>query len=223
MRLRTSVIALAVAAIVILAPRAARSQDVDAALVIAIDVSGSVNAERFELQRRGVAETIASAEFIEAVSLGPRHGVAIVVFEWSGVGERQVVVPWTVLRMAEDAEAAAARLLEAPRAFSGSTAVGEAIHFAIDLLAVAPAANRRVIDVSGDGRVNSGRPAGPARDAAVAAGIVINGLPILDVEVGLEDWYRENVQGGDGSFTLPARTLRDFRRALLAKLIREIS
>jgi hypothetical protein len=220
MRLRTSVIALAVAAIVILAPRAARSQDVDAALVIAIDVSGSVNAERFELQRRGVAETIASAEFIEAVSLGPRHGVAIVVFEWSGVGERQVVVPWTVLRMAEDAEAAAARLLEAPRAFSGSTAVGEAIHFAIDLLAVAPAANRRVIDVSGDGRVNSGRPAGPAR---VAAGIVINGLPILDVEVGLEDWYRENVQGGDGSFTLPARTLRDFRRALLAKLIREIS
>src|SRR4051794_21561714 len=107
MRLRAGAILLAIAAIIGFAPCAARSQDVDAALVIAIDVSGSVNAERFELQRQGVAETIASAEFIEAVSRGPRHGIAIAVFEWSGVGEQSVVVSWTVLRMAEDAEAVA--------------------------------------------------------------------------------------------------------------------
>jgi hypothetical protein len=222
-RLTANLVAAVLAAVTLFGPSSARSQEIDAALVMAIDVSGSVNTDRFELQRRGVAQTIASPEFIEAVSRGRHHAVAIAVFEWSGVGEHEVVVPWTILRTAEEAGAVASRVLGAPRAFSASTAVGEAIYFAVGLLASAPDVERLVIDVSGDGRVNSGRPAGPARDAAVDAGAVINGLPILDVEVGLEDWYRENVQGGDGSFTMPARTLSDFRDALLAKLIREIS
>ena len=207
----------------VLGPTAAFSQEVDAALVLAIDVSGSVTEERFELQRRGAAEAFASAEFIEAISQGPHHAVAIAVFEWSGVGEQAVVVPWIRIRTAEEARAFAAQLLAAERAFSTFTAVGEAIHFAVDLLGTAPSAGRRVIDVSGDGSDNEGRQAGPARDRAVAAAIVVNGLPILDVEPGLEEWYRKNVQGGHGSFTIPARSLADFRNALLAKLIREIS
>lgn len=207
----------------VLGPTAAFAQEADTALVLAIDVSGSVSEERFELQRRGAAEAFASAEFVEAVSQGPHHAVAIAVFEWSAAGQQEVVVPWTVIRTAEEAESFAARLLAARRAFSQWTAVGEVIYFATDLLGTAPSADRRVIDVSGDGRVNAGRPAGPARDIAVADGIILNGLPILDVEPGLEEWYRDNVQGGYGSFTIPARSLSDFRRALLAKLIREIS
>jgi hypothetical protein len=133
------------------------------------------------------------------------------------------VVPWTVVRSAEDASAIAERLVAAPRAFNGSTAVGEAIYFATELLAAAPAAERRVIDVSGDGSFNAGRGTHVARNAAVAAGIVINGLPILGEEEGLEAWYRENVQGGARSFTLPARSAEEFRDTLLAKLLREIS
>ena len=202
---------------------AARAQEVDTAVVLAIDVSGSINNERFELQRRGAAEAFASPAFVEAVSAGGHHAVAIAVFEWSGVGQQEVIVPWTVVRTAEEAQAVAARLLAAERAFSHSTAVGDAISFAVDLLATAPASERRVIDVSGDGRNNAGPPADRARDRALTAGAVVNGLPILDVEIDLEEWYRHNVQGGEGSFTMPARSHRDFSDALLAKLIREIS
>lgn len=204
-------------------PAAVFAQEADTALVLAIDVSGSVSPQRFELQRRGAAEALESADFIEAVSQGPHHAVAVAVFEWSGVGRQEVIAPWTLIRTAEEAEAFAERLLAARRAFSDWTAVGEAIYFAIDLINAAPHADRRIIDVSGDGRVNMGRPAGPARDTAVSDGIVVNGLPILDVEEGLEEWYRDNVQGGDGSFTIPARTISDYRNALLAKLIREVS
>jgi hypothetical protein len=219
MRLRSIIVAVAL----LFVPRLAVAQEVDVSLVLAIDVSASVTAERFELQRRGTAQAVASAEFAEAVSRGPRHAIAIAVFEWSGMGEQTVVIPWTVVRSTEEASAVAERLLVVPRAFNGSTAVGEAIYFAADLLASAPEAERRVIDVSGDGRANAGRNASAARDLAVADGNIINGLPILDVEEGLEVWYRENVQGGDRSFTQPARTLTDFQQALLTKLVREIS
>lgn len=221
MRLRSMFLVLALAAG--LAPRLAAAQEVDTALALAIDVSGSVTNERFEIQRRGIAEALMSADFIETVSRTARHAVAIAVFEWSGYGEQTVVVPWTIVRSEETAAAIAAQIIAAPRAYNGSTGVGEAIEFGIDLLAKGPSAERRVLDVSGDGRVNAGGPADRARDAAVAAGITVNGLPILDVEEGLEAWYRANVQGGPRSFTMPARTLADFREALLAKIVREIS
>lgn len=223
MRLRSIVFAAALALAAGIAPRISAAEEVDTTLVLALDVSGSVTTERFELQRRGVAEALMSADFIEAVSGSPRHAIAIAVFEWSGYGEQSVIVPWTVVRSAEAAEAVAQLLVTAPRAYNGSTAVGEAIEFAASLLAKGPPAERRIIDVSGDGRANAGGPAGTARDAAVAAGITVNGLPILDVEEGLESWYRANVQGGPRSFTMPARTLTDFREAFLAKLVREIS
>jgi hypothetical protein len=222
MQLKATLIAIGLLAFMS-GPSSADADVVDAALVLAIDVSGSVNPERFELQRRGAADAVSSSEFIEAVSSGRHHAIALVVFEWSGVGQQQVIVPWTMVRTAEEAYTVAARLLAAERAFADSTAVGEAIYFGLEVLATAPPAERRVIDVSGDGRVNAGRPASVARDMAVSDGVVVNGLPILDVEVGLEEWYRAHVQGGPGSFTLPARSLRDFRDALLTKLIREIS
>jgi hypothetical protein len=223
MRLRSIAFAAALALAAGSAPRIAAAQEVDAALVLALDVSGSVTTERFELQRSGAADALMSSDFIEAVSRSPRHAVAIAIFEWSGYGEQSIVVPWTIVRSAEEAATIAEAVRAAPRAYNGSTAVGEAIEFAAGLLAKGPSAERRVIDVSGDGRANAGGPANAARDAAVAAGIIVNGLPILDVEEGLEGWYRANVQGGARSFTMPARTLIDFREALLAKIVREIS
>jgi hypothetical protein len=223
MRLRSIVLVAALALCAGVLPRLAAAQEVDAALVLALDVSGSVTTERFEIQRRGVAEAFRSPEFIEAVSRGPRHAIAVAVFEWAGYGEQSVAVSWTVVRTAETAMAVADQLLAAPRAYNGSTAVGEAIDFAAFLLAAGPSAERRIIDVSGDGRANAGGPANAARDAAVAVGIIVNGLPILDVEEGLEGWYRTNVQGGARSFTMPARTVTDFREAILAKIVREIS
>jgi len=220
---RIAKLVTALAAALLLGASQARAAEVDVALVVAIDVSASVTPDRFELQRRGIADTIASPEFIEAVSRGPRHAVALTVFEWSGVRESEVVVPWTTVQSAEDAASVSKRLAAAPRRLSGSTAVGEAIWIALDLLDRAPPAERQVIDVSGDGRANAGRATWEARDEAVRRGAIVNGLPILDVEIGVEDWYRDNVQGGPRSFTMPARTLGDFTRALLAKLIREIS
>lgn len=222
MSLRSVVFALVVATVGLL-PRLALAEEVDTALALALDVSGSVTTERFDIQRRGVAEALTSADFIETVSRNPHHAVAIAVFEWSGYGEHSIIVPWTIVHSAESAAAVADLLLAAPRAFNGSTAVGEAIEFATDLMAKGPEAERRVIDVSGDGRVNAGGPANVARDAAVAAGITVNGLPILDVEEGLEAWYRANVQGGPRSFTMPARTIEDFRASFLSKIVREIS
>jgi hypothetical protein len=219
MRLRSILLAVALQ----LAAVTACAQEVDTALVLAFDVSASVSEERFEVQRRGAAEALAAADLAETISQGRRQAVAVAVFQWSGVGEQKLVIPWTIVRTAEDAGAIAERLSAAPRAFNGSTAVGEAIYFAAGLFAGAPAAERRVIDVSGDGSYNAGRGTHVARDAAVAAGIVVNGLPILGEEEGLEAWYRENVQGGARSFTLPARSAAEFRDTLLAKLLREIS
>ena len=222
MRRRSILLALALV-LVGAAPRPDDDTEVDTALVLAFDVSGSVSEDRLELQRRGAAEALRSAAFIEAVSRGPRHGIAIAVFEWAGYGEQQVIVGWTTVRSAETATAIAENLLAAPRLFNGPTAVGEAINFGAALLDTAPKAERRVIDVSGDGRANAGSSTTEARDAAVAIGITINGLPILDVEEGLDRWYRTNVQGGPRSFTMPARTIDDYRESLLAKILREIS
>jgi hypothetical protein len=149
--------------------------------------------------------------------------VAIAVVHWSGPSNQRVTVPWTVLRSAGDAEELARAIEAMPRAFSDFTAIGDAIDFTVRLLAAAPAAERRVIDVSGDGANNSGGMVEVARDAAVAAGIVINGLPILGNEPGLEDYYRDRVIGGEGAFLIAAEDPGDFPRAMRAKLEREIA
>jgi Protein of unknown function (DUF1194) len=149
--------------------------------VLAADVSRSIDQEEFELQRRGYAAAVTSARFLKAIASGPHGAVALCFVEWAGVGEKAVVADWTVIRDGEGAAEFAKVLLEAPRSSMGRTAIGDALDFAVSQLeTVKLSPERRVIDVSGDGTSNSGRLVTGARDDAVAKGITINGLAIIN-------------------------------------------
>ena len=147
------------------------------------------------------------------------------MFQWTGPSLQRLVVPWTAVGDAASAVAFAGRLDGLSRElFGGGTSISGAIDLAMRLFAQAPfAAPRRVIDVSGDGRNNSGRPSGDARDDAVAAGVVINGLPILTVEPDLEETYRTAVIGGAGSFVIAIDSYDQFAAAIRRKLVSEIA
>lgn len=216
------------AAALLLGGAAARAEDataeVDLALVLAIDASGSVSTERFRLQRQGYAAALESGEMLRAIETGAHGRIAVTVVEWSGMAQQAQVTDWTLVHDAASAGRLAAAVAELPRLFGDSTSIGSAIAFSVRLLARSGyRATRQVIDVSGDGRDNNGLPAAPARDAAVAAGITINGLPILDVEIGLDTYYRENVIGGPGAFVMVADDISAFAAAIAAKLEREVA
>src|SRR6266852_3887728 len=202
-------------------PAAAKS--VDLALVLAVDVSGSVNNERFELQRRGYAEAFASREVMEAIAAGENHAIAVTLVEWSGAGHQRQIVGWTLVESAASAESFGSAIAEASRAFSDWTSISGAIDYSVALFAEAQVdAMRRVIDISGDGN-NNGRSVTEARDAAVDAGITLNGLPILTEYPDLDAYYRDNVIGGPGAFALAASNFNSFGAAILGKLVREIA
>src|SRR5690242_19307061 len=159
----------------------AHAETVDLLLVLAADVSRSTDDGEFNLQRKGYANAITDPEVLSAIIGGKHHAIAVTFVEWSGDREQQVVVDWTVVRDGEAAAAMASAIMAAPRSFIGRTATGAAIDFAVQRLQASPAeSERRVIDVSGDGTSNAGRPVTEARDAAVAAGITINGLAIIN-------------------------------------------
>ena len=222
------------------AGRRARAADqaVDVLLVLAVDVSLSISEARFELERRGYAEAFSDPRVLRAIAEGPNARIGVALFDWAGPGEQQIAVDWTVIASAQDAAAFAATLGAAPRPFYGRTAIGSALEFATALLARAPfRSERKVIDISGDGTGNAGRPIAEAREAAVAAGATINGIVILtDPEGmpgflrehtnpagGLAAYYRSFVIGGEGAFVMSAESFEAFGRALIAKLVREIS
>ena len=212
---------------------------VDAAVVLAADVSRSIDDGEFVLERRGYADAIQSSKLMDVISTGRNGAIALAYVEWAGESEQKVVVDWTVIRKPGDASAFAADLTAAPRSFVGRTAIGSAIDFAFSRLAAAPiAADRKVIDVSGDGTSNQGRPVTAARDAAVEAGAVINGLTIFNRRAaamggylamhtnppgGLAQYYRENVIGGTGAFVVPIDDFGSFGDAMLRKLVSEIA
>jgi hypothetical protein len=215
------------------------AQALDVKLVLAADVSRSINDGEFDLQRRGYAAALTNPRVLDAIRAG-RHGAITVSFlEWAGEGEQKTVVDWTLIRDADDARKFAAALLEAPRSFVGRTAIGSAIDFSMGVLGEsALGADRVVIDVSGDGTSNQGRSVTDARDAAVGAGIVINGLSIFNQRAaqeggylalhtnppgGIDKYYRENVIGGFGSFVLRIDDFKDFDEAMIQKLVTEIS
>lgn len=203
-------------------PAAARS--VDLALVLALDVSGSVNTERFELQRRGYAEAFASRDVIDAIAAGENHAIAVTLVEWSGSGHQRQMIGWTLLDDANAAAAFGSAVGETPRAFSDWTSISAAVDYSVTLFDEAQVtAARRVIDVSGDGINNNGRSVEEARDAAVQAGITVNGLPILTEYPNLDGYYRENVIGGPGAFAVAASDFSSFGAAILSKLVREIA
>jgi Protein of unknown function (DUF1194) len=203
-------------------PAAARP--VDLALVLAVDVSGSVNGERYELQRRGYAQAFASDEVIAAIAGGENHAIAVTLVEWSGAGHQQQMIGWTLVYDAASASAFGSAIAETPRAFADWTSISAAIDYAVLLFAdaqVEPA--RRVIDISGDGVNNNGRSVTEARDAALAAGVIVNGLPILTEYPALDAYYRDNVIGGPGAFAVAVNDFQGFGSAILSKLVREIA
>lgn len=216
---------LAVALGLPLSGASAGSARADVALVLAIDVSGSVNDNRFKLQREGIAAALESEEVAAAVSGGVNQTVEIAIVEWAE--EQRILVPWTVLHGRDDLEALAARLRSASRSWVHTlTDPGGGIAAAEHLFAEQPLVGRRqVIDVSGDGRQNTGEvPTVDARDAAVSHGLTVNGLPITSgEEPGVDAWYRANVVGGQGAFLVVADSYDAFAAAFRQKLTLEIT
>ena len=223
---------MAVFACFLLDPHVARAQtEVDLALVLAVDVSRSMDPDEQQLQRQGFVEAFRSPLVHEAIRHGMLGRITVAYMEWSGVNDQIVVVPWMVLGDAEGAAEFAHRLAVAPIARIGATSISGAIDFStrlFDQSGVQPL--RKVIDVSGDGPNNRGRLVTFARDGAVANGITINGLPIMlkrpsgqgDME-DLDLYFRDCVVGGAGAFMIPVRERPQFAEAIKTKIIREIA
>lgn len=199
--------------------------NVDLQLVLAVDVSGSVNQTRFELQRRGYAEAFRHQRVLDAIRSGSTGSIAVTMVQWTGPGLQVHVLPWTVLKDRATMYGFSDAIDEAPRQlFSGGTSISGAIDYAARLFPGSGLKSfKRVIDISGDGSNNRGRNVTEARDDAVRTGIIINGLPILALEPYLDRYYFEQVIGGPGSFMIPAETYEAFAAAVLRKLILEIA
>jgi Protein of unknown function (DUF1194) len=194
-------------------------------LVLAVDVSGSVSQDRFELQRAGYAAAFRNAGVLQAIRSTSTGSIAVAMFQWTGPTLHVVAVDWSLIDDAASAERFAAAVQAAPRVlFSGGTSISGAIDHAVGMLARAPfQGQRQVIDVSGDGANNRGRPAAEARDEAVDAGVTINGLPILTLEPDLADYYRQSVIGGPTAFVIAVNRYEEFAAAVRTKLITEIA
>jgi len=212
------------------------AEQVDLLLVLAADVSRSIDSEKFQLQRDGYAAAITDPRVLEAIKSGRTGRTGLSLVEWSGLSSQRVVIDWTAISDAESAKSFADRLLEAPRSFADRTSISSAIEFAMGHLARAPFESaRHTIDVSGDGTNNSGGEVTQARDAALAQGVTINGLVILSETPlawnpdhtnpagGLENYYRNNVIGGPGAFVMAAEGFNSFGRAIVKKMIAEVA
>jgi hypothetical protein len=217
-------------------PFARAAEQVDLLLVLAMDVSRSMDQAKFQLQRQGYAAAISNSQVLHAIDSGPHQKIAICFIDWSGPFEQKLVIDWSII----DGPAAAASFADlidkAPPSFYNSTSIGYAIDFAAAKIARAPfEAERHAIDVSGDGTNNAGRDVQFFRNRAVAKGIIVNGIVILtDIQFaqnpvhtnppgGIEKYYRDNVIGGPGSFVMVAEDYNSFGRAMVKKLIAEIA
>ena len=233
LRCAVILIALLGAAVV---PPASAAEPVDLLLVLASDVSRSVDNAKFKLQREGYAAAISNGRVLDAIAAGRNHRIAVLFMEWSGNGNQQVVIDWTVIDGPKAAQAFADQLLEMPRAFADRTSISGGIDAAVAQFSRAPfTAERQTIDVSGDGTNNAGRDVTQARDEALRIGININGLVILsDTPMpwnpehtnppgGLAKYYRDNVTGGPGSFVIEAKDFGSFGEAIVKKMIAEIA
>jgi hypothetical protein len=226
---RTLLAAAGVAA----ALRPARAEDaVDVSLVLAVDVSRSIDEDEARLQREGYRVAVSDPVVIAAIRGGMIGAVGIAYVEWAGIEYQRTVIPWRRIASQADADAWGAELAGAARASLSWTSISGAIRHSRQVMEECPwEATRKVIDVSGDGVNNSGPPADQQRDAAVAEGITINGLPIINDRptfgrlppVPLDDYYRENVIGGAGHFMIVAEDFESFGVAVKRKLIREIA
>jgi len=215
---------------------ASRAERVDLQLVLAADVSRSVDSEEFRLQREGYAAAFNDPRVLRAIKSGGLGKIAVCYFEWSGEWAQQMIADWTVIEDEESAAGFAAAILQPPRPFADRTSIGVAIDYAVRQFGRSGhESSRRTIDVSGDGTNTNGKPPAVARDQALALGIVINGLVILSPTPmpwnpyhthppgGLDNYFRENVAGGPGSFVMVVEDFSSFAYAIANKLIREIA
>jgi hypothetical protein len=209
---------------------------VDVALVLVSDVSRSIDDSEFRLQKQGYRAAFTNPSVIAAIRGGPAGAIAVAYIEFASVGDVQTVLDWTVIRDEASARAFADRLVAAPRSSWGRTAIGSGIEAAMTALATSGyEAARQVIDVCGDGTSNAGPPVDEVRDRAVAAGMTINGLTIINDHPvswafahvqppgGLTNWYRAHVIGGPGSFVLEVHDFASFGQAMTRKLVNEIA
>jgi len=231
-----SSLALIVAASLLLPSAAMAAEKVDLLLVLAADVSRSIDSAKFQLQRQGYAAALSDPRVLDAVQAGRNGRIGVAFVEWSGAGNQHLLIDWTLIGKADAAKGFGDRLIELPRSFNDRTAIGGGIQFAMAQLALAPFESvRRTIDVSGDGTNNAGADVTAARDEAVRKGVVINGLVILTEHPmawnpdhtnppgGLETYYRNNVIGGPGAFVMVAKNFESFGDAIVSKMIAEVS
>lgn len=199
-------------------------ESVDLELALAVDVSSSVDDTEFELQMRGIAEAFRNPDIIDAIRAAGNRGIAVSLIQWSGEGSQAKVVDWMVIDDGMGAADFARQVDNAPRKLiGGQTSIAGALAFAVDEIETnGYAGSRRVIDISGDGRANVGPHPMEARDAAVGAGITVNGLAIRKDEPFLDGYFSHSVIGGIGSFMMTAEDYEDYTAAILAKLLREI-
>src|SRR6186713_1353454 len=222
----------------LLAPPSAAlaAEEVDLLLVLASDVSRSVDQPKFQLQREGYAAAVSNPRVLDAIASGPNRRIAICFLEWSGAGNQKLVIDWSIISDANSARAFGDQLVEAPRSFADRTSISGGLEFAMAQFERAPySAKRRTIDVSGDGTNNSGRDVGMVRNEIVAQGVTINGLVILSERPlpwnpehtnppgGLPKYYENNVIGGPGAFVIVAEDFNSFGQAIVKKLIAEIA
>ncbi len=212
-----------------------RGAGVDLEVTLAADVSRSIDDAEFDLQRKGYAAALTDPRVLTAIRSRSGAAIGVCFIEWSGDEDQQVVVDWTEIRDEEDAGSIAAAILAAPRSFLGRTSISAAIDFAMAHFGTSKwQASRRIIDISGDGTNNSGRPVTEARDQAIAAGVTINGLAIINDKPnlgysahtqppgGLPLYYRQNVIGGPNAFLLVVQDFNSFADAMANKLAKEI-
>src|SRR6202167_3348784 len=231
-----ALIVLIFAALAAFPAAAVAAEKVDLLLVLAADVSRSVDSGKFQLQRDGYATAISDPRVLEAISSGRNGRIGLSFIEWSGAGSQRVLIDWTRVSNAEEAKGFGDHLLEAPRSFADRTSISGAIDFSMGQLAKAPFdSERRTIDISGDGTNNAGRDVTLARDEALAQGVAINGLVILsetplawnpdhtNPQGGLDNYYRTHVFGGTGAFVIWPKTLASSGPAIIKKLIAEIA
>jgi Ca-activated chloride channel homolog len=215
-----SVLILAVSAMLL---KSAAAKAAGLALVLAVDVSASVSADSYLLQRNGIARAFENPGLVNAISAIP-GGIEALVLEWSDPDRIEVTVGWQRITDAETAARFAAAVRATTRSSNGLTAIGPALLAAASEFNRLPEpAEQRVIDISGDGMANFGLPPKVARDRVIAAGVSINALAILTDEPWLEGYYRRDVIGGPGSFVLAARDFHSFADAMLRKLAQEVA
>lgn len=208
------------------------ANEVDVELVLAVDISQSMDTEEQEIQRAGYVSALTSEEFLNAIQVGPIGKVAVTYMEWGGVGEHFVVADWAIIKDTVSASHFASKIAEAPLRQVQRTSIASALEKSLELVETNQYHGlRKVIDISGDGPNNQGGSVTAVRDRMVAAGVTINGLPLMmksnkntwQAMLNLDHYYEDCVIGGPGSFAIPVRSKKGFADAIRMKLVMEIA